>query len=215
MESRRFFFLAHIPMELSFTTSNFRRRILDKPELTASLPLKIGRGPQKERRKSSNHQSSVAFAVSFREGIHESVMPWTLNKTKRIKIIQNLCFESWVFFCLPGSCTSKKTRCYGPHHSMRAGWGQNSWKKPVLVFFGNPCQKHRSESRWPATPKRWISFRGHDKPRHPWEFCAIYFPVLPCRGFILGTSWDYVLTSVSSFASPGTVSGETCCMPWA
>ena len=75
MESRRFFFLAHIPMELSFTTSNFRCRILNKPEPTASLPLKIGRGPQKERRKSSNHQSSVAFAVSFREGIHESVMP--------------------------------------------------------------------------------------------------------------------------------------------
>ena len=69
------FFVAHIAMELSFTTSNFRRRILNKPELTASLPVKIGRGPQKERRKSSNHQSLVAFAVSFREGIHESVMP--------------------------------------------------------------------------------------------------------------------------------------------
>ena len=60
MESRRVFSVAHIAMELSFTTSNFRRRILDKPELTASLPLKIGRGPQKERRKSSNHQSSVS-----------------------------------------------------------------------------------------------------------------------------------------------------------
>ena len=56
---------------------------------------------------------------------------------------------------------------------------------------------HPSESRWLATPKRWLSFRGHDKPIH--GSCAIYFSggiysftTITCGLFQLGLIIDKI-----------------------